>query len=213
MRRPLPSACRWLVCLLVWPSALRADPAERRVAAGHSLDTQLTGPARAPQPGESISEWEWHFQRYVNLGTPVPATLEETVRVGFANRGDSYVRVTFQATVPAGFPSGGFQGKKMVSYTLEKIYTRVVVRGKRFVAEADAPFRLVASDPPGHSLAEFSTLGGIARGKNMVVVVGEAFRGKNLYVLTGGDLTFVNGNANGTEAQAFPAEIVLEAVK
>ena len=214
MRLRLPCPGRFLLCLLVWPMVASADPPVRRAAAvGNSLDSQLTGPARTLQPGESFSVWEWHSQRYVNLGTPEPATLQETVRVGFANRGDSYVRVTFQAAAPTGFPSGGFQGKKTVSYTLEKVYTRVVIRGKRFVAEAGAPFKLVASDPPGHSLAEFSTLGGIARGKNMVAVVGEAFRGENLFVLTGDELTFVNSNADGTEAQAFPPEIVLELVK
>ena len=214
MRRSLPLLRHWFVCLLIWPMVLQADPPARRGAVvGNSLDSQLTGPAQTPQPGESFSEWEWNSQRYVNLGTPEPATLQETVRVGFANRGDSYVRVTFLATTPTGFSSGSFQGKKTVSYTLEKIYMRVVIRGKRFVAEASGPFKLVASDPPGHSLAELSTLGGIARGKNMVAVAGEAFRGENIFVRTGSDLTFVNGNANGTEAQAFPAEIVLEPVK
>ena len=149
----------------------------------------------------------------MNLGTAEPASLQETVRVAFVNRGNSSVRVTYRAKSPSGFPAGSFRGLKEVSYSMERLYTRVVRRGGRYVAESAGPFKLVESDPPGYTLADFSTLGGIARGRNMVAVVDEAFHGENLFVLNGDSLSFVNTHFADNSAHAFPGEITLEPLR
>lgn len=210
-------ALLWLASVTVAGGQSAERPSAPRRNSAASLDAQLAGEggtARRPG-GKSIAEWQWNYQRFVNVGPgQPPAQLDENVRVGFANRGDSYVRVTYRAQLPTGFPAGLFQGKKEVSYTMERIYQRVVIRGKKFVAEAQGPFRLVESDPPGHTLADLSTLGGIARGRNMVAVIDEAFSGENLFTLAGERLNFINQQySNGGDARAFPAQIVMEPVK
>ena len=203
----------WSGMILVFCGVARAEPvdgAAPKAGRGRaSLDAQLTEAPRRPAAGASIAEWQWDFQRFVNVGSPEPVGLQESVRVGFANRGDSYVRVTYRVKSPAGFPAGSFRGRKELSYTIERIYSRVVIRGKRFLARGEGPFRLVESDPGGHSLADFSTLGGIARGKNMVAVVDEAFGGENLFALDGNHLSFVNQHLAGSNARVFPAQIVM----
>lgn len=175
------------------PPAVRAQPA---------------GPQTIPMA------WQWNTRCFVNLGTAEPATLQETIRVTFGSGGRSSVQVTYRAKSPAGFPAGSFQGKKEVSYTIERPFTRVVRRGPRFVAQSTGPFKLVESDPSGYTLADLSTLGGIARGRqNMVMVVDEAFRGENVFVFNGDSLSFINAHYGDNSAHAFPAEIVLEPAK
>ena len=93
------------------------------------------------------------------------------------------------------------------------MYTRVVIRSRRYVAEADGPFGLVESDPPGHTLADFSILGGIARGRNMVATVEDAFRGENVFAINGDTLSFLNAHFADDSMHPFPAEIVLGPVQ
>ena len=182
----------------------------RKADAPGSLDDQLSGlTPPGKRSGAPPQEWEWSFRRFVNLGTPEPATLEESVHVAFVNRGRSFVRVTYRAKAPPGFPAGSFRGLKEVRYSMERVYTRVVIRSRRYVAQADGPFGLVESDPPGHTLADFSTLGGIARGRNMVATVMDAFRGENVFAINGDTLSFVNAHFYDNSAHPFPAEIVL----
>ena len=187
----------------------------RKAPSTGSLDDQLTGAAPpGNRTGEPPAAWEWTVRRFVNVGTPEPATLQETVRVAFVNRGRSFVRVTYRAKAPAGgFPAGSFRGLKEVSYGMERLYTRVVIRSRHYVAETDGPFGLVESDPPGHTLADFSTLGGIARGRNMVATVMDAFRGENTFAINGDTLSFVNAHFADDSAHPFPAEIVLGPVE
>ena len=184
----------------------------RKAPSTGSMDDQLTGAATSGHHvgAPPVAEWEWSLRRFVNLGLPEPATLRESVRVGFVNRGKSFVRVTFRAKAPAGgFPAGSFRGLPEVSYSLERLYTRVVIRARRYVAQADGPFELVEADPRGHTLADFSTLGGIARGRNMVATVEDAFRGENVFAINGDTLSFVNAHFYDDSAHPFPAEIVL----
>lgn len=176
----------------------------------------VAGAAEGAPGAASVAEWEWGFQRWVNVGAgEPPVRLTESVHVTIANRGESSVRVTFRAQAKDGLPAGSFRGRKEVSYTMARVYEKVVVRGGRFIARPRrGGFKLVESDPAGPGLAEFSTLGGIARGKNMVAVVDEAFGGEeNLFSLDGERLSFVNQGVNGSNGRAFPKEIVLEAVK
>lgn len=187
----------------------------RKAPSTGSLDDQLTGAAPTGQrTGAPPTEWEWTTRRFVNVGTPEPATLEESVRVAFVNRGRNFVRVTYRAKAPAGgFPAGSFRGLQEVSYRMERVYTRIVIRARRYVAEADGPFRLVESEPPGHTLAEWSILGGIARGRNMVAVVRDAFQGENVFAIDGDTLSFINAHFADDSTHPFPAEIVLRAVE
>ena len=183
----------------------------RKDPSANSPDDPRDQPAAGPRAIPAA--WQWGFQRFVNLGAAEPAALQETVRVALVGRGQSSVRVTYRATSPSGFPAGSFRGLKEVSYTMERPYTRVVRRGRRYVADSAGPFRLVESDPPGYALADFSTLGGIARGRNMVAVVDEAFRGENVFVFNGDTLSFINAHYYEDSAHPFPVEIVLEPVK
>ena len=188
----------------------------RVVGRENSLGTQLNARSRnAFGAGSTIPEWQWnstpHFVRL--LGGAEPGALEQSVRLSLANQENSTVQVSFHAKAPeGGFPAGTFAGQKEISYTIERVFSRLEVRRGKVLTWGGGPFKLVASEPAGHTLAELSTLGGIARGQNMVLTVDEVFKGENTFAVTGRELTFVNGHFAG-DTSHFPAQIVLAPVK
>lgn len=220
----LPGKICLPACLLA-AFTLAATPARAQLSASTVRSSTSGGNAATPDAPRvastrrlapavaSLSEWEWNFQHFVRVGSPEPATLDETVRVGFGNHTESYLRVTFRARSAPGFPAGSFRGRKEVSFTMERLYSKLTLHAGKFLAEPGGPFRLVESDPPDQTLADLSTLGGIVRGPNIVATVGDAFRGENLFVPEGEELTFVNQQYLASRTHDFPAQITLEPVK